>query len=917
MRMIVRRRYPIALLGVLLGVLLVGTPASLAAVHHTSSTSGAFSASKTVTRTYVENGVSTVVDKRHFSLHVDQTRELRNRQEISVNWSGAHPTGGIAANPNSSFAAQEEYPVVLMMCRGSASSNAPAKDQITPQTCWTATPSERVQDDLTFNFPPYRIDQYASVADRGLSVGVPAKLSKACVAAGAGAGEHHWVPFDAVNGHVFGYGSNGCAGLPPEATFTDATQPSNTTYGVTHLDGRGQTDFVVNTNESNSSLGCSDTVGCALVAVPVMGISCDPAAFGLPLADQPPTPQIEKQAASACETNGNYAPGQLSSGLAGQEQLAVSGELWWSASNWRNRIEVPLTFAPPDDECALVSSQQPQDIYGSPLMTQAALQWAPHFCTDKKLFNFQQIISPEPEAKNLLEQGSIDAAFQAVPPQTAFTKPTVQAPTALTGFAVVYVIDNAKGVQYFHLRLDARLLAKLLTESYPAAASVRDEYPALQNNPLSIASDPEFQALNPGLPAIPQTTESASTIMMLSSDSDTTWALTSYINDNPQARAWLNGKPDPWGMVVNPAYKGDKLTLPTQDFPLQDTFVPSTYYQNNPCLNTQKPPPPYLPLVAAPVESQQLITLDMQFSISDSQVNCIGAGSPGQTIGAIGREPLGQRFIMGVTSLADARRYALPTASLQTAGGPHASAAFTTAAGQTFAGPTDAGLRAGAHELTWDKALGSWVLPYGDLDKTAAGRAAYPGTMLLSTDVPTTGLPKKVAANYSKFLTFAAGPGQDPGSGVGQLPSGFLPMTAANGLGAQVAYTNAAATAVAEQKGQLPDSSGHLNPGKTGHKTSHKPPPGHQHGGSPPGSQTPPTTGSSPPGQQSPPGSKTGTPPSTSPPGTTPSSGPKVITGALAADGVESHALPIALLVLVIGAAGLGGVWLTHRRRAG
>ncbi len=32
-------------------------------------------------------------------------------------------------------------------------------------------------------------------------------------------------------------------------------------------------------------------------------------------------------------------------------------------------------------------------------------------------------------------------------------------------------------------------------------------------------------------------------------------ALTTYINDDPAARAWLNGKPDPWGMVVNPAYR--------------------------------------------------------------------------------------------------------------------------------------------------------------------------------------------------------------------------------------------------------------------------------------------------------------------------------------------------------------------------
>jgi hypothetical protein len=904
-----RRRYAAGLAVGVLGVLLVGAP-SLAASPHAGG-SGAFNASKTITRTYVENGVSTVVDKRHFSLHVDQTHELRDRQEISVSWSGAHPTGGIAPNPNSSFAAQEEYPVVLMMCRGSTSASAPAKEQITPQTCWTATPSERAQDDLTFNFPPYRIDQYATVADRAASVGVPSRLSKACVDAGAGQGVHHWVPFDALSGHVFGYGSNGCAGLPPEATFTDATQPSNTTYGVSDLNGRGRTDFVITTNESNASLGCSDTVACALVAVPVMGVSCDPAAFGLPAADQPPTAAIEQQAQQECETTGKYAPGQLSSGLPGQEALAVSGELWWSASNWRNRIEVPLSFAPPDDECSLVSSQTPQDVYGSPLMTQAGLQWAPHFCTDRKLFNFQQVVTSEPEAKNLLEQGSINAAFQGVPPQTPFTKPVVQAPTAISGFAVVYVIDDASGVQYFHLRLDARLLAKLLTESYPAASSVQDEYPALRHNPLSIASDPEFEALNPGLPPIPHTSESASTILMLSSDSDTTWALTSYINDNPQARAWLNGKPDPWGMVVNPAYKNIKL--PVQTFPLLDTFIPTTFYENNPCV--QNAPVPFLPLVAAPLENQALITLDMQFSISDSQTNCIGAGTPGQTLGAIGREAIGQRFLMGVTSLPDARRYALPTAALQTDGGPDGNKAFTSGKGQTYVPPSDAGLRAAAHELTWDKAAKSWVLPYADLDRTATGRAAYPGTMLLSTDVPTSGLPKEVAADYSKFLDFAAGPGQQAGEGVGQLPPGYLPMTPANGLATERRYTQSAAVAVADQKGQVPNSSGDLPGGDKSPGGGGTPTPTPQSSAPSSNSQPPPSTTTPNPTSSSGPHSGSPSPhPTTSASGST---GPRVITAALTADSVESRAFPIALALMLAGAAGLGAVWFAHRRSAG
>ncbi len=54
------------------------------------------------------------------------------------------------------------------------------------------------------------------------------------------------------------------------------------------------------------------------------------------------------------------------------------------------------------------------------------------------------------------------------------------------------------------------------------------------------------------------------------------------------------------------------------------------------------------------------------------------------------------------------------------------------------------------------------------------------------------------------FLEFAATDGQTPGSGVGQLPPGYLPLTAANGLGSLASYTEAAAQDVAAQNGQLP-----------------------------------------------------------------------------------------------------------------
>ena len=60
------------------------------------------------------------------------------------------------------------------------------------------------------------------------------------------------------------------------------------------------------------------------------------------------------------------------------------------------------------------------------------------------------------------------------------------------------------------------------------------------------------------------------------------------------------------------------------------------------------------------------------------------------------------------------------------------------------------------------------------------------------------------AAQYGQYLAFAAGTGQAQGPAVGQVPAGYLPMTTADGLGAEVAYTQAAATDVTKQNGQVP-----------------------------------------------------------------------------------------------------------------
>jgi hypothetical protein len=544
-------------------------------------------------------------------------------------------------------------------------------------------------------------------------------------------------------------------------------------------------------------------VACTLVAIPIMGISCDVSASGLPAADVP-TGTDATDAAAECMKTGHFKPGALIPAAVGDNDHAVSGELWWSASNWRNRISVPITMAPSLAACG-ASTAASADIYGSEVLVQATSSWVPKFCLDPHAIPVKHVQTGEPQARNLLGSDSIEAAFTSRGREGGYTRPTVHAPVAVTGFAIAYTIDDAHGDRYDKLKLTPRLIAKLLTQSYPAIPAIKDGYPALSGNPLDLSRDPEFIALNPGIQQGVAAGISASTIFSISSDSDVIEALTAYINADPEARAWLDGSPDPWGMKVNPNYL--KLTLPVNSWPLLDSYEPTALYETgtNPCL--QEAPVPFLPLVASPTSRLVNISLAMQYSLANSQVVCVqpfAGSSVGQKLNPLGRQSGGFRFMLGLVSLGDAARFGLDAAALQTTVTSGSGSTFTDATGRTFVTPTDAALRKAAGQLATAKSPVDWQLPYSTLLSDASGAGAYPGTMVVYADVPTSGLTAHDAHGYAAFLAFVAHAGQVPGPALGQLPAGFLPMTKANGLGALADYTSRAAVAVSDQTGTVP-----------------------------------------------------------------------------------------------------------------
>lgn len=754
---LIRPREIVCLIVGLLLVMAMVTTGSGKAVAAATDDVGAFSATKTVTREFQqEDGTKETIDSRDVTLKVDHTVNLRGRERVGISWAGAHPSGGRASDPYGENGLKQEYPMVIMQCRGLDDPALPKAQQVDPTTCWTSTRQQRSQsvDDVE---AVWRHDVHASEAARAKKSGLET-IPESC--SDVPSNSTHVTPFASATGTV--HAACNAATMPPEAAVGAAFPPAEVA-AFTDLEGNGSVNYEVRSATENESLGCSTSTPCSIVAIPIMGLSCD----------------IDP----GCQATGRFRPGASNFASEGVD-AAVSPVYWWSESNWRNRISVPLSFGLPPDACTVLDSRAPTAFYGSELMNQASLQWAPAYCLSKKRFKFQHNRLGDEPAFSLVEKGGAPAAFVSGGREAETTESIGYAPTAVTGFAVAYSVDEPDNQgERGTLNLTPRLLAKLLTQSY-AGSTRGQQHPGLEKNPLSINQDPEFQALNPGLDTIAR--EAAASVLSLSESSDVIKSMTSYIADDPDAKAFVSGKADPWGMVVNPTYKSIKL--PVSEFPLLDTFLPTS---GQVC--QQQNTTPYFTQLAAPVNSITKIAQAVLDGWPNTQTRCDGAGTESEPfkVGRIDRQGVGSRFMLGIVSLGDAQRYGLRTASLQTG----------AASAKRFVAPTSASL-ASAIKLAKPKNVRSaFTLSQKDLRKVPA---AYPGTMIVYTVAKLDGLEKADATKVASFIRISTSEGQVVGSGNGKLPGGFLPIAKTGATSALYSQAQKVAKLVEAQKPPTP-----------------------------------------------------------------------------------------------------------------
>jgi len=529
------------------------------------------------------------------------------------------------------------------------------------------------------------------------------------------------VPFDSVTGTTVTDGPN---------PFYDQSSSNEIPFALTTSDGTGQSYFETQTVTQAPGLGCGAPErnkagqnvprGCWLVIVP---------------------------------RDNQEVDGTTRRGVTTQTGL-LSSPL--SMSNWNQRIVVPLSYQPVGSSCSIGAAERATS--GDEQITEAMTQWQPALCQHTTaVYGYSQLT--DDLIRQQLTASDPGLAFLSRPLPAGSTSPDkkpLYAPVALSGLAIAFNVESQSsfsapssvqqrnGTRITSLNLSPRLVAKLLTQSYrdgvvPGATDVN-------GNPADLTTDPDFLALNPDFKALTFSSGIASMLVPLS-PSDATDELWAWVNADTGARAFLDGKPDPWGMKVNPNYAN--LQLPRDDYPKDDPAC-------------QDFPAPQTPLC----------TLDWFPYASTMHAGARAAGrgdlllrttwnfggNPA-TWGPTPAQPEGQRAVLALADVATATRDGLPMASL------------CDDTGNDCVAPNNSSLLAGAASMA-PSGVDGVVVPV----PSGLKQGAYPITTLTYAATVPSELSVAEAKDYAALLRYAAGPGQATGNEPGQLPLGYVPL---------------------------------------------------------------------------------------------------------------------------------------------
>ena len=500
--------------------------------------------------------------------------------------------------------------------------------------------------------------------------------------------------------------------------------PQNTQYSTTARNGTGEAFIQLLTAEEAPQLGCNLGHECSLVIEPAEGGNI---------------------------FTGNCNDHSQDLGQTAIGQFAFTGS--YGKCSWRDRIIVPLRFERTPSDCPVHNPDF--SVIGSPMLARAMLSWQTALCSAASP-EFIQYDSAqnEPLAREDFVAGTDTVALTTLPLTGAKgPRPFTYAPVAISAESIAFWIDNPRtGKPLTHLKLDPRLVLKLLTQSYdfenegcghgPVEAKGLGCDNAVDNDPESLFVDPEFERLNPHVANVGDGFQIPT---VLSGESDMTWELTSWIAANKAAKEFADGSYDPWGAHVNTDYLD--MTLPTNTLNPMDEFPPVAHRYD-----------PYFPLSAV-----------AQYQVNNWYPATAWQPDVYGNYDTLQPEIPGNRALFAIIDEADAAAFELPVASIENAAGRYVS-------------PTNAGMTAALGDMTTAKNHITRQIKFTNsrrfLKQHENVSNAYPLTMVIYAMVPTGGISKKKAAKIAQWLDFVADEGQRPGYGPGLLPPGYLPLTA-------------------------------------------------------------------------------------------------------------------------------------------
>lgn len=495
----------------------------------------------------------------------------------------------------------------------------------------------------------------------------------------------------------------------------------------TRPDGSGAEFFEIQTFRQNAGLDCGRAIGTGTSAI---GKSC-----WLVIVPRATT-----------EVDGSHQ-GQLESSPL-------------SLTNWDKRIQIKLEFLPVEQACQIGAAERP--VRGQETVVEAVSRWQPVLCANGgPVFSYTQY--PDELARQALAgpKPSLEVLTDPLPPDRAPPdRPVVYAPIALSGLAFAFNIEyqpfrdhvnEHAGTRFERLRLTPRLVAKLLTQSYKGAVANEDDKQYLGDNPSELTRDPDFLQLNPEYEFQDATNRAAEPIVTFG-NADSVALLWAWMLGDAEARDFLNGQPDPWKMVVNPNNKG--ITEPVPFYPRNDPSCEVMQFAEGnarACTTDLHPVASDMHDGGRSAGRGDIFSRVPEGIVSGSQPPLVRFSRPG-------RAGPGTRSVLAVVDTATAARYGLRLVELR------------NAAGQ-FVAPTKDSLLAGLAAMK-PSAVPGVLRP----DPRGTDPKAYPLTTLSYAATEPAALDKAAGEAYAQFLSYAAGPGQEPGVHIGQLPDGYVPL---------------------------------------------------------------------------------------------------------------------------------------------